>query len=126
MYIFFIFENLVLGSILIVKKQFTSRNTHEIKRHLIDCITTILERSKLKKGTAFKTCVFILVKQIYDNNGHKIKKHLSEEMKLAVLQALSAAATKLQSDIVEEVYVKDNVHLISQVLYVCTEGESKH
>lgn len=95
------------------------RNQNELKTGLMECICTILEKTKIRQAVAMKTTAIVLVKQIYDAQSGQLIASLSEELKMATLRALTLVSKNIQSDLIEVVYVRDNLNLISQVLFVC-------
>ncbi|XP_058812988.1 TELO2-interacting protein 1 homolog [Topomyia yanbarensis] len=97
----------------------TGPNRKELQTTVLECICTILTKSKLREAVALKTILVVLLVQIYDTTSKQLVGNLSEEHKLAILTGLTLASRNIQSDLVEQVYVRDNLNLLSQVLFVC-------
>ncbi|EAT43486.1 AAEL005047-PA [Aedes aegypti] len=114
-----ILQNVFLQQLVILVDSVPGRNRNELKTGLMECVCTILDKTKLRQAVAMKTTVVILVKQVYDVKSGQLIGELSEEFKLGVLRGLTLACRNVQSELVEEVYVKDNLSLLSQVLFVC-------
>uniref|UniRef100_A0A1Q3F3A1 Uncharacterized protein n=1 Tax=Culex tarsalis TaxID=7177 RepID=A0A1Q3F3A1_CULTA len=94
------------------------KNANEVKTALMECVGTILGKGKIRTGVALKTTLVVLLKQMYDAQGNGLVEGLSEEYKLAALRGLSLAAMNAQSELIEEVYTRDQLNLLSQVLFV--------
>ncbi|XP_058450442.1 TELO2-interacting protein 1 homolog [Malaya genurostris] len=97
----------------------TGNNQKESATVIVECIGTILQGSKLRDAVALKTVLVVLMQQIYDLKSNQLIQGLSEEYKLAILKGLTNACRNIQSDLVEEVYVRNNINLLSQVLIIC-------
>ncbi|XP_053659080.1 TELO2-interacting protein 1 homolog [Anopheles marshallii] len=114
-----ILQNIFLQQLIILVDAVPGQNQNELKTHLLECIITILQKGRLKKAVALKTTLLAALKLIYDKDTGKIRPNLSEEYKLAVLKVLSFASRHIQPELIEEVYVKDNLTLLSQAIFVC-------
>ncbi|XP_055593620.1 TELO2-interacting protein 1 homolog [Uranotaenia lowii] len=114
-----ILQNVFLQQLVILVDSVPGENKNELKTALMDCVCTILEKTKLRQAVAMKTTVVVLVKQIYDPQSGQLIANLSEEFKLGVVRGLTLATRNVQSELIEQIYVKDNLNLISQVLFVC-------
>uniref|UniRef100_A0A182LZ06 Uncharacterized protein n=1 Tax=Anopheles culicifacies TaxID=139723 RepID=A0A182LZ06_9DIPT len=114
-----ILQNIFLQQLIILVDAVPGQNQNELKTHLLECIITILQKGRLKKAVALKTTLLAALKLIYDKDTGKIRPNLSEEYKLAVLKVLSLASRHIHSELIEEVYVKENLTLLSQAIFVC-------
>uniref|UniRef100_A0A182ITA8 Uncharacterized protein n=1 Tax=Anopheles atroparvus TaxID=41427 RepID=A0A182ITA8_ANOAO len=114
-----ILQNIFLQQLVILVDTVPGENRNELKTHLLECVTTILQKGRLTKAIALKTTLLVAVKLIYDVETGCLRPNLSEEYKLAVLKVISLTTRRVQSDLIEEVYVKDNLKLISQAIFVC-------
>lgn len=81
----------------------------------------ILKKTKLRKFVKLKTLLVILFQQIYDHRNSVIIPELSEELKLSVIQCISTAVQRAESDILEEIYIKRNSNLISTICVICVQ-----
>ncbi|XP_049533532.1 TELO2-interacting protein 1 homolog [Anopheles darlingi] len=114
-----ILQNIFLQQLVILVDTVPGENQNELKTHLLDCIATILEKGLLGKAVAMKTTLLITVKLIYDVDTGLLRSNLSEEYKLAVLKVISSVSRRIQSELVEEIYVRENLKLLSQAIFVC-------
>uniref|UniRef100_A0A4Y0BNQ6 Uncharacterized protein n=1 Tax=Anopheles funestus TaxID=62324 RepID=A0A4Y0BNQ6_ANOFN len=114
-----ILQNIFLQQLIILVDAVPGVNQNELKTHLLECIITILQKGRLRKAVALKITLLATVKLIYDKDTGKMRPNLSEEYKLAVLKVLSYASRHIQSELIEEVYVKENLTLLSQAIFVC-------
>ncbi|XP_035891600.1 TELO2-interacting protein 1 homolog [Anopheles stephensi] len=114
-----ILQNIFLQQLIILVDAVPGQNQNELKTHLLECIITILQKGRLTKAVALKTTLLATTKLIYDKKTGKLRPNLSEEYKLAVLKVLSFATRNIQSELVEEIYVKENLTLLSQAIFVC-------
>lgn len=81
----------------------------------------ILKKTKLRKFVKLKTLLVILFEQILDRRKSVIFPELSEELKLSVIQCISTAVQRAESDILEEIYKKANSNLISTICVICVQ-----
>ncbi|XP_050100341.1 TELO2-interacting protein 1 homolog [Anopheles aquasalis] len=114
-----ILQNIFLQQLVILVDTVPGENQNELKTHLLDCIATILQKGLLRKAVAMKTTLLIAVKLIYDADTGLLKPNLSEEYKLAVLKVISSVSRRMQSELVEEIYVRENLTLLSRGIFVC-------
>lgn len=114
-----ILQNVFLQQLVILVDTVPGENRNELKTCLMECVCTILDKTKLRQAVAMKTTLVILLKQLYDTKAGQLVGNLSEEFKLATLRGLTLASKNIHSELVEEVYVRDNLTLVSQVLFVC-------
>ncbi|XP_053690294.1 TELO2-interacting protein 1 homolog [Sabethes cyaneus] len=114
-----ILQRIWLQQLVILVDNVSGRNVNEIKTALLECLCTILQKCKFSQAVAMKTTLVVLLKQIYNGSEGKLVDGLSEEMKLATVKALTLTSKNIESELVEEVYRKDNLNLLSQVLFVC-------
>ncbi|XP_035777881.1 TELO2-interacting protein 1 homolog [Anopheles albimanus] len=114
-----ILQNIFLQQLVILVDTVPGENQNELKTHLLDCIATILQKGLLRKAVAMKTTLLIAVKLIYDVDAGLLKPNLSEEYKLAVLKVISSVSRRIQSELVEEIYVRENLTLLSRAIFVC-------
>ncbi|XP_052866264.1 TELO2-interacting protein 1 homolog [Anopheles cruzii] len=114
-----ILQNVFLYQLLTLLSEESGVNCNELKTHVLDCITTVLLKEKLRKAIIVKTLLIACIKNIYDPNTGQIRPNLSEEYKLAHLRVTSSVMSRIHSELVEDVYVKDNRNLIAQAIFVC-------
>uniref|UniRef100_A0A182PPY3 Uncharacterized protein n=1 Tax=Anopheles epiroticus TaxID=199890 RepID=A0A182PPY3_9DIPT len=114
-----ILQNIFLQQLIILVDAVQGQNKNELKTHLLECIITILQKGRLSKAVAMRTTLLATTKLVYDRDTGKLHPNLSEEYKLAVLKVLSLASRRIHSELVEEVYVKENLTLLSQTIFVC-------
>ncbi|XP_055617312.1 TELO2-interacting protein 1 homolog [Toxorhynchites rutilus septentrionalis] len=114
-----ILQNVFLQQLVVLVDGISKENKNELKTQLIECICTILQKTKIRQAVAMKTTAIVLTKQIYDARSGHLVGDLSEELKMVTLRGLTLVSKAIQSDLVEVVYVRDNLNLISQVLFVC-------
>uniref|UniRef100_A0A182JX36 TTI1 N-terminal TPR domain-containing protein n=1 Tax=Anopheles christyi TaxID=43041 RepID=A0A182JX36_9DIPT len=114
-----ILQNIFLQQFIILVDAVPGQNKIELKTHLLQCIITILEKGRLSKAVAMKTTLLATMKLIYDPDTGTVRPNLSEEYKLAVLKVLSLVSRRIQSELIEEVYVKENLKFLSQAIFVC-------
>ncbi|KFB53563.1 hypothetical protein ZHAS_00021797 [Anopheles sinensis] len=112
-------QNIFLQQLVILVDAIPGENQNESKTHLLECIATILQKGRLNKAIGMKTTLLVAVKLIYDPETGTMRPNLSEEYKLAALKVISLATRRIQSELIEEVYVKDNLKLITQAIFVC-------
>ncbi|KXJ77559.1 hypothetical protein RP20_CCG007224 [Aedes albopictus] len=113
-----ILQNVFLQQLVILVDSVQGGKRNELKAGLMECVCTILAKTKLRQAVAMKTTLVILLKQLYDVKGGQMVPDLPEELKLGVLRGLTLTCKNVQSELVEEVYVKDNLSLLSQILFV--------
>ncbi|XP_050068435.1 TELO2-interacting protein 1 homolog [Anopheles maculipalpis] len=114
-----VLQNIFLQQLVILVDAVPGQNQNELKTHLLECIITILQKGRLTKAVALKTTLLATVKLIYDKETGKLRPNLSEEYKLSVLKVLSFATRHIQTELIEEIYVKENLTLLSQAIFVC-------
>uniref|UniRef100_A0A6E8VIW0 Uncharacterized protein n=1 Tax=Anopheles coluzzii TaxID=1518534 RepID=A0A6E8VIW0_ANOCL len=114
-----VLQNIFLQQLLILVDAVPGQNKNELKTHLLECIITILLKGRLSKAVALRTTLLAAMKLLYDRDTGTVRPDLSEEYKLAVLKVLSLVSRRIQSELVEEVYVKENLTLLSQAIFVC-------
>lgn len=81
----------------------------------------ILKKTKLRTFVKLKTLLVILFQQIYDIRRSIIFPDLSEELKLSVIQCISIAVQRAESNVLEEIYIKHNSNLISTICIICVQ-----
>ncbi|EDS32815.1 conserved hypothetical protein [Culex quinquefasciatus] len=114
-----ILQNVLLQQLVVAVDNVASgENGNEVKTALMECVGTILEKGTIRQAVVMKTTLVILLKQLYDLQGNQLVVDLSEEYKLAALRGLTLAAKNVQSELIEEVYTRDQLNLLSQVLFV--------
>ncbi|XP_062556981.1 TELO2-interacting protein 1 homolog [Armigeres subalbatus] len=114
-----ILQNVILQQVAMLLDSVPWRNRNELKTNLMECLCTILARTKLRQAVAMKTMLVVMLRQLYDTRTGQLVEGLSEEFKMVTLRGLTLASMNVQPDLVEEVYVRDNLSLLSQVLFVC-------
>ncbi|XP_055523883.1 TELO2-interacting protein 1 homolog [Wyeomyia smithii] len=114
-----ILQSVLMHKLVILVDKVSGGNKNEIKTCLLECLCSIMVKCKLRQAAAMKTTLVVLLKQIYDVSEGGLVDGLSEEIKLATLKALTLTSKNIVSELVEEVYVKENLNLLSQVLFVC-------
>uniref|UniRef100_A0A182QAG5 Uncharacterized protein n=1 Tax=Anopheles farauti TaxID=69004 RepID=A0A182QAG5_9DIPT len=114
-----ILQNIFLQQLIILVDSVEGQNKNEIKTHLLECIITILQKGRLSRALAVKTTLIVAVKLVYDKDTNSIRQNLSEEYKLRILKVISLVTRRIQLELVEELYVKDNLTLLSQAIFVC-------
>lgn len=100
---------------------FPFRNGNEIKVHLIDSITHLLNYLKVKTLISLKTILIVLLKEIYVDDSRVIQPNLSEELKLSIISCLEITTRCISSDIIEQFYVVENRIIIARILLVCVQ-----
>lgn len=97
------------------------RNQYEIKVHIINSITQLLKRLKIRTLISFKTILLVLVKEIYVEDVRPVRPNLSEEFKLSAIECIETTNRLATSDVIEKFYVNENRNIIAQILSVCVE-----
>lgn len=62
-----------------------------------------------------------MIKEIYDLKEGRMKRNVSEEFKISIIESIDALFRRAVSSIIEELYIKDNINIISQVIFICAE-----
>ncbi|XP_053670074.1 TELO2-interacting protein 1 homolog [Anopheles nili] len=113
------FQNVFLQQLIIIVDGISGINQLELKTYVLECIITILKKSRVTKALVLQTTLLVSLKLIYDKTSGSILPGLSEEYKLAVLKVLSLITRRIESGLVESVYVKENQTMLSQAIFVC-------
>uniref|UniRef100_A0A182N5R8 Uncharacterized protein n=1 Tax=Anopheles dirus TaxID=7168 RepID=A0A182N5R8_9DIPT len=114
-----ILQNRFLQQLVSLVDSVPGQNKNELKTHLLECIITVLQKGHLANAMAVKTTLIVCVTLVYDRDTVAIRPNLSEEYKLGVLKVLSLVTRRIQSELIEDLYVKDNLYEISQAIFVC-------
>ncbi|CAH0559229.1 unnamed protein product [Brassicogethes aeneus] len=102
------------------KKMFSN----EHKQNIIETLNELFKKFKLdKKGVFFNIYAFLL-SEIYDHEKH-IVLNISEEYKLSILDCMTSLAKCLSSEVIFDIYTKENAPKFCQMLYVALEIAKK-
>lgn len=98
---------------------FLARNKNEVLTHLIEAATKFISHSRIKKLVSMQTTLMILLKQIGVGPSYiSIQSNLSEEFKLAVIKCMAATFRRAVSNVIEEMYITENLNLIAHILSI--------
>lgn len=87
------------------------RNKEEIIILIIEAANHLISHSELKTVISLRTMLVILIKHISSLS-------TSEELKLAIVNCFEIIFLKISSECIEKVYIKENLNLIAQVLWI--------
>lgn len=91
------------------------RNKNEINRHLIDAVINIISHSKVKTLISMRTMLVILLNPFVTMS---TQIDLSEELQFSIINCFEIIFRSITPDVIRNFYIKENLNLISQVLWI--------
>ncbi|XP_055307630.1 uncharacterized protein LOC129571804 [Sitodiplosis mosellana] len=114
-------ENLVLTALFTVIGDMNVRNKDDIICNLIDAANNLISNSKLKTVISVHTMLVILLKHIGLCPSYMLTQTMNtppEELQLATINCFEIIFLKITSEVVEKIYIKENLNLLAQVLSI--------
>ncbi|CAG9769438.1 unnamed protein product [Ceutorhynchus assimilis] len=87
---------------------------------IIETLNELLDKLIIDKCNQFFNFYTFLLLELYNYKDHKVLPS-TEEYKLAILKCMTSLINSVSPDILEELYVKENVPKFSQIVYVCSQ-----
>lgn len=102
------------------KGSFNSRD----KQLLVEALEELLKKLIIENVTVFFNFYSFLLFELYDYTKHKVYP-VTEEYKLEILKCMICLIESVSEQIIDQLYVKENIPKFSQIIYVCGELAKK-